>query len=128
MSAALDRRLETALRLANEAGRLALSLQPPPGAPVACLKDHQDWLTEADGAVEDFLSAGLAAAFPEDGFQGEETGSGRRGQLTWVVDPIDGTSNFARGAPRFCVSVGLIEDRTPLLGWKFRTNLGKFLY
>jgi len=116
LSHALDRRLETAVRLATEAGRLALSLAPPPGAPIASNKGHQDWLTEADGKVEAFLAQSLAAAFPEDGFQGEETGTGPAGTLTWVVDPIDGTSNFARGAPRWCVSVGLIEANRSLAG------------
>ena len=116
MSAALDRRLETAQHLCAEAGRLALSMRPPPGAAVATLKGAQDWLTEADGAVEAFLSERIAHAFPEDGFQGEEGGPARDGRLRWVVDPIDGTSNFARGGARFCVSLGLIEYRTPLLG------------
>ncbi|MCW3473676.1 inositol monophosphatase family protein [Limobrevibacterium gyesilva] len=115
-STALARRLDTAVQLAEEAGRLALRLRPPPGAPVATLKGAQDWLTEADGAVEEFLSRQLAERFPEDGFQGEETGRARSGTLRWVVDPIDGTSNYARGSARFCVSLGLIEDRTPLLG------------
>jgi myo-inositol-1(or 4)-monophosphatase len=113
---ALERRLDVALRLAEQAGQLAMSLRPPPGAAVATLKSAQDWLTEADGAVEAFLSKHLAEAFPEDGFQGEETGSGRSGALRWVVDPIDGTSNFARGAARWCVSVGLIDDGEALVG------------
>lgn len=125
MSHALDRRLETATRLATAAGALALSLAPPPGAPVASIKGHQDWLTEADGRVEDFLKRELTAAFPEDGFQGEESGNGPAGRLTWVVDPIDGTSNFARGAPRWCVSVGLIEDRRALAGVLVAPALGE---
>jgi myo-inositol-1(or 4)-monophosphatase len=112
----LDRRFAVATDLAREAGDLAMRLRPPPGAAVATLKGAQDWLTEADGAVEAFLSERLAEAFPEDGFQGEETGRGRSGALRWVVDPIDGTSNYARGTPRFCVSLGLIEDRTPVAG------------
>jgi myo-inositol-1(or 4)-monophosphatase len=113
---ALARRLDVAIALAGKAGALALSKQPPPGAPEATMKGAQDWLTEADGAVEAFLAAALAEAFPDDGFQGEEGGTGRAGSLTWVVDPIDGTSNFARGSARWCVSVGLIEGRVPLAG------------
>jgi myo-inositol-1(or 4)-monophosphatase len=113
---ALERRLEFATTLAQEAGRRALALQPPPGAPEATLKGTQDWLTEADGAVERFLADSLAEAFPEDGFMGEETGSGRDGGLRWVVDPIDGTSNFARGSTRFCVSVGLLDGRRSVAG------------
>ena len=121
----LDRRLDIAVALAREAGELALKLRPPPGAPAATLKGVQDWLTEADGAVEAFLSTRLAEAFPEDGFEGEETGRGRRGALRWVVDPIDGTANYARGAPRFCVSLGLLEDRIPLLGVLVAPALGE---
>jgi len=121
----LDTRLATAIRLATEAGKLALSLAPPPGAATAKLKGAQDWLTEADGAVEAFLKRELTAAFPEDGFQGEETGTGPAGKLTWVVDPIDGTSNFARGAARWCVSVGLIEGRRSVLGVLVAPALGE---
>ncbi len=122
---ALERRLEAALNLAQEAGALALQLRPPPGAPVATLKGAQDWLTEADGAVERFLSERLAQAYPEDGFQGEEGGIARSGSLRWVVDPIDGTSNYARGSSRFCVSLALLEDRLPLLGVIVAPALGE---
>jgi myo-inositol-1(or 4)-monophosphatase len=122
---ALDNRLAVATDLARQAGDLAMRLRPPPGAAAGTLKGAQDWLTEADGAVEDFLSQRLAAAFPDDGFQGEETGRARAGRLRWVVDPIDGTSNYARGGPRFCVSLGLIEERTALLGVLVAPALGE---
>jgi myo-inositol-1(or 4)-monophosphatase len=122
---ALARRLDAAVQLAGEAGRLAMRLRPPPGAPVATLKGTQDWLTEADLAVEKFISERLAETFPDDGFQGEETGRSRSGTLRWVVDPIDGTSNYARGAARFCVSLGLLEDRTPLVGVLVAPALGE---
>jgi myo-inositol-1(or 4)-monophosphatase len=116
MSPALKARFHAATRLAEEAASLAMRLRPPPGSGHAVLKGHQDWVTEADRAVETFLSENLAEAFPEDGFQGEEGGVARAGALRWVVDPIDGTSNFARGAPRFCVSVACLEANTPLIG------------
>lgn len=125
MSHALAHRLDLATRLATEAGTLALSLAPPPGAASAGMKGHQDWITEADGAVEAFLKRELTTAFPEDGFQGEETGTGPQGALTWVVDPIDGTSNFARGAPRWCVSIGLMQGRTSVLGVLHAPMLGE---
>ena len=48
---ALDRRLEAALRITQAAGQMALRRQPPPGAAIADLKGHQDWLTEADGTA-----------------------------------------------------------------------------
>ena len=122
---ALERRLDAAIRIARQAGALALSLRPPPGAATGTLKGAQDWLTEADGATEAFVARALAETFPQDGFQGEETGRGRAGTLRWVLDPIDGTSNFARGGDRWCVSLGLIEDRTALLGVLVAPALGE---
>jgi myo-inositol-1(or 4)-monophosphatase len=115
MSALTDR-FETAIKLATEAARLALQMRPPPGASSAKLKGAQDWLTEADGAVERLLSERLAHTYPADGFQGEEGGQTRSGSLRWVVDPIDGTANFMRGAKRFCVSLGCLEGDMPVLG------------
>jgi myo-inositol-1(or 4)-monophosphatase len=115
MSALADR-FETAIQLTTAAAKLALSSCPPLGVSSGRLKGTQDWLTEADGAVERLLSERLAHAYPADGFQGEEGGSVRSGSLRWVVDPIDGTANFMRGAQRFCVSVGCLECNTPVLG------------
>lgn len=109
-------RFDRAMQLAERAGEMAMAMRPPPGAAHAELKGPQDWVTEADGAVEQFLSRELAAAFPMDGFQGEEGGVSRGGTLRWVVDPIDGTSNYARGAARFCVSLACLEGDTPLIG------------
>lgn len=123
--AELKHKLAVARELAVQAGVMALQRRPPPGAPSATLKGAQDWVTEADLAVEQFLAAELARAFPEDGFQGEETGRARPGACRWVVDPIDGTSNYARGNSRWCVSLGLIEDRAPLLGVLVAPALGE---
>jgi myo-inositol-1(or 4)-monophosphatase len=102
--------------IAERAAELAMEMRPPPGSPQAILKGPQDWVTEADAAVERFISGELAAAFPNDGFQGEEGGINRTGTLRWVADPIDGTSNYARGAARFCVSLACMEGNTPLIG------------
>lgn len=116
MSGNLQARFDVAMDLAERAAELAMTMRPPPGAAGAALKGPHDWVTEADSAVERFLSEELSAAFPEDGFQGEEGGIVRNGGLRWVVDPIDGTSNFARGAARFCVSVACLEGDTPVIG------------
>jgi len=121
VSVALQARLDAAMDLAERAGELAMEMRPPPGSPQAVLKGPQDWVTEADVAVERFLSEELAAAFPTDGFQGEEGGVSRGGVsggggLRWVVDPIDGTANYARGGARFCVSLACMEGDTPLIG------------
>ena len=117
MTDALDRRYEAALSLAAEAGALAVRLAPPPGEPVAASKGAQDWVTEADRAVEHLLRDRLGSLFPSDGFLGAADGRrGAEGGLLWGVDPIDGTSNYARGRARWCVSIGLMEGGVPLLG------------
>lgn len=75
------------------------------------MKGRQDYLTEVDGEVEAMVQARFAAAFPEDGLIGEE-GQGRPGAPgagVWVVDPIDGTANFARGIPHFCISIAFVQ-------------------
>ena len=112
----LQDRFDAACRLAAEAGEIALRMRPPPGAAAGSLKGHQDWLSAADGAVERFLSDNLAVLFPGDGFQGEEGGIARGGARRWVVDPIDGTANYVRGRPRFCVSLALLDDAEALIG------------
>jgi myo-inositol-1(or 4)-monophosphatase len=119
---ALQGRFETAVTLATEAGALAMQMC---AASTATLKGPQDWVTEADGAVERFISERLAAAFPTDGFQGEEGGISRGGTLRWVVDPIDGTANYMRGSRRFCISVACLEERTPLIGVIVAPALGE---
>ncbi|WP_428392005.1 inositol monophosphatase family protein [Lichenicoccus sp.] len=116
----IRRRLEAAASIIEEAGRLAMRMRPPPGMATAKLKGAQDWVTEADGAVERLIAGRIAARFPQDDVQGEEAGlqarSGPSSSLRWVIDPIDGTANFARGASRWCVSIGLLADGVPVLG------------
>lgn len=115
-SPALLRRFEAAQQIVAEGAALAMRMRPPPGGPSGTQKSAQDWLTETDGAVEALIAERTRALFPEDGFQGEETGSTRAGTLRWVVDPIDGTSNYARGRSRWCVSLGLLENDRPVAG------------
>ena len=78
-------------------------------------KGPQDYLTATDGEVERLVRKRLLAAFPTDTMLGEE-GGGEISEFTWVVDPIDGTSNFARGIPHFCVSIALVERGEATVG------------
>jgi myo-inositol-1(or 4)-monophosphatase len=79
------------------------------------LKGPQDYLTESDAAVEALIKARLAEAFPEDGFLGEEGGGRTEGDI-WVADPIDGTANFARGIPHFCVALAFLQGGQTEIG------------
>jgi len=76
-----------------------------------------DLVTEADLAAEAAVLALLDASTPDIGVLAEESGRRpRRGDLEWVVDPLDGTTNYAHGYPFFCTSVGLCWRGQPLLG------------
>lgn len=111
----IDRRETFLARLTAEAAAIALAgFQRQAGA-VVSLKGPQDYLTETDGQVEDFVKRRIAEAFPEDGFLGEE-GGGTPGRQAWVVDPIDGTANFARSIPHFCVAIAFVANGTVQLG------------
>jgi myo-inositol-1(or 4)-monophosphatase len=79
------------------------------------MKGAQDWLTVADGAVEDFLRQRLAVLFPTDTVIGEE-GGGAASDTVWIIDPIDGTSNFARGDRNWRISIGFLLNCVPTIG------------
>ena len=105
-------------RLIGEAAALASTFRADLAALPAEQKSHgQDLVSAADRAVEDLIRDGLAAAFPDDGFLGEEDGlkQGSSG-FTWVVDPIDGTSCFLHGLTDWCVSISLVKDSETKLG------------
>lgn len=72
------------------------------------LKGPQDFLTETDAASEAHIRDAIATHFPADAFLGEE-GGGTVADRVWVVDPVDGTANFARGIPHFCISITYVE-------------------
>ena len=78
--------------------------------PAYSLKGRQDYLTATDGAVELFVREQIAKHFPGDAVLGEEGGGAVDGPRLWIVDPIDGTANFARQIPHFCISLGLMVD------------------
>jgi myo-inositol-1(or 4)-monophosphatase len=76
-----------------------------------------DVVTEADRAAEELIQRRLLEARPDDGFVGEEGGSGRSTSgVTWVVDPIDGTVNFLYGIPQYAVSVAARVDDQVVAG------------
>jgi myo-inositol-1(or 4)-monophosphatase len=76
------------------------------------LKGPANFVTAADRRAEEILYAELAAARPGYGFVGEEGGrrEGSDATHTWIVDPLDGTSNFLHGIPHFAISIGLERD------------------
>ncbi len=105
----LEMRLLAAQAMAREAGAVARRRFVDRSFKVG-FKGPQDYLTEVDGETEELIASRLLRAFPSDGFIGEETKprSADKGGAVWVVDPIDGTANFARGVAHFCVSIACV--------------------
>lgn len=105
-------RLAFAANLAREAGQIAHRAF---GRSATTAKGRHDVVTEMDGALERHIRAAIERAFPGDTVFGEEEG-GTLGERLWLVDPIDGTANYARGIPHYCVSIGYLEHGVPAVG------------
>jgi myo-inositol-1(or 4)-monophosphatase len=78
-------------------------------------KGHSDLVTEADLGSQRAVREYLAGRFPTHGFVGEEEGAPRTrpepgAPPTWIVDPLDGTTNYVHDIPAYCVSIGLLVD------------------
>ncbi|QIG49688.1 inositol monophosphatase [Nordella sp. HKS 07] len=113
----IEIRYWAALGVAREAGRLAAEAYHRRGELDIERKGTQDLVSEADRACEDKIVGALQQLFPEDGFLGEERGAKNPGaKAIWIIDPIDGTANFLRGIPLWCVSLGLLADGEFVIG------------
>ena len=96
--------------IVRAAGAMMHAAFTAPDKPAYSLKGKQDYLTATDGAVELFVREQIAKRFPGDAVLGEEGGGAVDGPRLWIVDPIDGTANFARQIPHFCISLGLMVE------------------
>ena len=112
---------EHATRLAREAGALLLELFQQELQVEYKSKGHQDPVTEADRSAEALLMAGIQRQFPQHGILSEETPEpeGVERDFLWVLDPLDGTTNFVNRFPFFGVSVGVLYRGVPVVGALF---------
>ena len=113
----MARELEVALEAATAAGQV---LSENFGREQAVrFKGEVDLVTEVDERAERVISEILLGAFPKHGVLGEEGGWSRGGDeegARWIVDPLDGTTNYAHGLPLFCVSIALERSGEVVLG------------
>ncbi|RWR16153.1 inositol monophosphatase [Microbacterium enclense] len=109
--------LDLAARIAREAGDLAARRRRE-GLEIATKSVAADIVTAADKEVEAFIRAELERERPDDGFYGEESAAQEsRSGITWVVDPIDGTVNYAYGIPAWAVSIAAVEGSADPATW-----------
>ena len=87
-------------------------------------KSKRDVVTDADYASERLIIEAIKGRYPDDAILAEESGEhagilrddGSGNGRTWVIDPLDGTVNYANGIPFYCVSIGLVVDDVPSVG------------
>ncbi len=97
--------LNIAVRAARRAGSLIVrNLDRGPALAVSA-KGRNDFVTEVDRMVEAEIIQVLRKAYPEHGILAEESGMSPGDDTVWVIDPLDGTTNFLHGFPHFCVSI-----------------------
>lgn len=109
---------ERDLAFAHELANLAATITLPAfgGRIPVTLKADRTPVTELDTATERALRGRVAEAFPDDAFLGEEDGRSGHGDRVWVVDPIDGTKNFADGVPLWSTLIALVLGGEPVVG------------
>jgi histidinol phosphatase-like enzyme (inositol monophosphatase family) len=112
----IQTRLESAVRIAREAGDLTLNYFRRQDLAVEFKADSSP-VTAADRAAEELLRERIAEEFPDDSILGEEFGAtvGTSG-YQWVLDPIDGTKSFVHGVPIYTTLVAVLAENEPQLG------------
>ena len=106
----MKKETRAAIKAARLGGRIAMQYF---GKPIAYKTKSSvyDWVTKADLESEKAIISLLSEEFPEYGFLAEESGERKGNGHVWVIDPIDGTNNFASGIPYFCISIALARDK-----------------
>lgn len=113
----MDPLLQTAIEAAHRAGEVLLRKLPQ--SRQVRYKGERDIVTDADDAAQQMIAELIHERFPRHAFLGEEGthhAALDTATPTWIVDPLDGTTNYARRFPSFCVSVGLVEAGVARVG------------
>jgi myo-inositol-1(or 4)-monophosphatase len=97
--------LNIAVGAARRAGEVIVRSLDRVGALVVSEKGRNDFVSEVDRAAEQAVIAAIRKAYPGHGILAEESGASAGDDYTWVIDPLDGTTNFLHGFPQFAVSV-----------------------
>jgi myo-inositol-1(or 4)-monophosphatase len=115
-------------RIMKNAGEIILSYRFKPLKRTE--KENAGFVTPADIHTETYLIEELNKLEPGIGFFADENGHqpGTNTDYSWVIDPLDGTTNFASGLPHFCISVALTYKDKPILGCVYQPLLQEFFY
>ncbi len=93
------------------------------------VKGEHNFVTYVDKGAEKLIVDRLQLLLPEAGFIAEEGTNTKRGErFDWVIDPLDGTTNFIHGLPPYAVSIGLLENNIPVCGVVYEVTLDECFY
>lgn len=115
---ALEHNLDVAMEAADKAAVLLRSFHKENKDLGIQFKGKNDLLTKADVASEEIIKETIKKYFPNDLFLAEESSAAWEisDTRTWIIDPIDGTTNFVHGFPTYCISIALYENKEPVVG------------
>eukprot|EP00116_Pleurobrachia_bachei_P004403 sb/3464665/ len=105
-----------ALRVVKQAGPLLSAAFTTQNKTIHTKSSPTDLITETDKLIEDVIFNEIRKTYPEDGLVGEETGGRFNEGRVWILDPIDGTTNFVHSNPSICISLAFAVARQPVLG------------
>ena len=112
MSISINEKLEFAKTIAVQLGEVAIKIRTESTADdFISSKGTRDFVTVADNAVEEMFRKAVSEKYPNDGVLGEENGADDlTGEGCWVIDPIDGTSNYMKGCPDWSISIAYVYN------------------
>lgn len=105
--------LNIAIKAARKAGSLILRHMDRLGGLTVSLKGRNDYVSEVDRQAEEEIIAVLRKAYPQHGILAEEGGSRAGDEFQWIIDPLDGTTNYLHGFPQFAISIALARRGLP---------------
>ena len=110
--------LNIAVKAARRAGSIINRAALEGGALEVKAKNKNDFVTQVDKAAEQAIIGVIHTAYPDHSILAEESGDtpGARAEYRWVIDPLDGTTNYIHGFPQYCVSVALEHRGVPTHG------------
>jgi myo-inositol-1(or 4)-monophosphatase len=120
---------QNACLIAAEAGNFIRTERQHFQANSVEVKSFNQLVSYVDKTAEEILVKGLSAALPEAGFITEEkTIATQNKEWMWVIDPLDGTTNFIHNLPVYSVSIGLLKNNKPMMGIVYEVNKDEMFY
>lgn len=116
------------VKILNNVGVFQLKHFRNVGASKIDMKAAKETVSFVDVESEKMLKAELLDLLPETGFFGEELGEEGPSDRVWIVDPIDGTTNYLSGIDYFSISIAYVVDRQPVYGIVYKPYSGEYIY